>query len=251
MKRVVVGVTAVGLAGAGLLAAEVGYVWQRTYLPAESAPAVRGQFGRAFAPPLRLAVLGDSTAAGVGTSVVGETVAGRLAAALAATGRYVTLDGLGVSGSRTADLAPQVSRALLHRPDLAVVLIGANDATHLASLDRLVDDLRDAVRRLRGSGVPVVVGTCPDLGAVPAFPQPLRAIAGWQGRRVAAFEERAVRDAGGVPVDIGAETGPEFRRHPDRYFASDEFHPGADGYALWSRALEPALLAAASTVAAQ
>ena len=236
-RRVAYGVGLTAFAGGAVLGLELLAVTRREFLAAETAPAVRGEFGRAFAPPLRLAVLGDSTAAGVGVSRVEDTVAGRLARALADTGRFVTLDGLGVSGSRAADLQPQVSRALVHRPDVAVVLIGANDATHATDLDAVRDDVREAVERLHAAGVRVVVGTCPDMGSATAFLPPLRQIVAWNGRRVAAATRDAATIAGAATVDIGAETGPEFRRDPRRYLSSDEFHPSADGYALWAGAL--------------
>ncbi len=38
-------------------------------------------------------------------------------------------------------------------------------------------------------------------------------------------------------VDIAGSTGPAFRRHPDRYFAGDRYHPSDAGYALWARAV--------------
>lgn len=244
-RRVAYGVGLTALAGGAVLGLEALLVSRREFLAAETAPAVRGEFGRAFAPPLRLAVLGDSTAAGVGVSRVEDTVAGRLALALADTGRFVTLDGLGVSGSRAADLAPQVSRALVHPPDVAVVLIGANDATHLTALDSIRSDVAHAVERLHAAGVRVVVGTCPDMGAATAFLRPLRDVVAWNGRRVASATREGVTIAGAVAVDIGAETGPEFRRDPGRYLSSDEFHPSADGYALWADALAAQVRSAA------
>jgi lysophospholipase L1-like esterase len=236
-RRVVAGVAATTVASGALLAVEALLASRREYLSADTAPPIRGEFGRAFAPPLRLAVLGDSTAAGVGVAKVEDTVAGRTARVLADTGRFVTLDGLGVSGSRAGDLAPQVSRALVHKPDVAVVLIGANDATHATRLDDVRRDVRLAVERLHAAGVRVVVGTCPDMGSATAFLPPLRQLVAWQGRRVAAASREGATIAGAVAVDIGAETGPEFRRDPGRYLSSDEFHPSADGYALWAAAL--------------
>jgi lysophospholipase L1-like esterase len=212
------------------------YVANQSYLPADSAPSIRGTFGEPSAAPLRLALLGDSTAAGVGVSALTDTVAGRLALSLAGTGRRVSLDGLAVSGSRAKDLAPQVSRALLTPPDVAVILIGANDATHLTSPDSVEDAVRVAVRRLRDAHVSVVVGTCPDMGATPAFPQPLRAIAGWRGKQVAAATRRGAEAAGGSVVDIAAATGAAFRADHDN-FGTDNFHPSAKGYRLWSDAL--------------
>ncbi len=221
----------------GLLAA------RREYLPAESAPAVDGSFGEDTDPECRLVMLGDSTAAGVGADTVGGTVGGQLASLLAGARRHVLLTGVAVSGSRTGDLGPQVSRALLGHPDVAVILVGANDATHLSVGSRMTRPLVDAVRRLRGAGVPVVVGTCPDLGGARAFLRPLRDVHAAVGRRVAAHEARAAAPAGAAVVDIAALTGAAFRADPG-CLASDLFHPSARGYALWADALLPAVDAA-------
>lgn len=239
---------ATGALGAGVLAVEAVAASLRSGLAAESAPPISDVLGPDDAPPLRLAVMGDSTASGVGVSERSDTVAGRLAAALAEDGYRVTVDGLAVAGSRAADLAPQVSRALSHgSPDIAVILIGANDATHFTGRGSVTDDLATAVRRLRTAEVPVIVGSCPDLGAVRAYLQPLRLLAAWQGRRIAQAQSRGARDEGAVVVDLAAETGPVFRADPGT-LSEDLFHPSADGYRLWAAALLPAVREAATLV---
>ncbi len=233
---------------AALLAVEAWLATRRAYLPAASAPHVDGEFGDAASggTPLRLALIGDSCAAGVGVQSVAETVGGRLAARLAGQGRRVRLSGSAIAASRTGDLGPQVSRALLGRPDVAVILIGTNDAMHAAPLPMVRRHLGDAVRRLRGAGVNVVVGTCPDLGAARAFAQPLRALLAIRSRQLAAAQADAVRTAGGVPVDLGALTGSVFRADPGT-LSADRFHPSADGYRLWAEALLPAVREAATS----
>jgi lysophospholipase L1-like esterase len=239
-------VLAVGVFGMAVLGAEAIAAATRGYLPGESAPPVGGTFGPEGGAPLRLAVLGDSTAAGVGARHRSDTVGARLAAALGGDGRRVALDGLAAPGARAGDLGSQVSRALAHdHPDVAVILIGANDAIHLTRLSVVERDLAAAVGRLRAALVPVVVGTCPDLGTVRAFAHPLRELTGWQGRRIAAVQARAVRHAGGVAVDLGARTGPVFRADPGA-LSPDLYHPSADGYRLWAAALLPAVQDAAS-----
>ncbi|MER6595994.1 SGNH/GDSL hydrolase family protein, partial [Micromonospora purpureochromogenes] len=100
--------------------------------------------------------------------------------------------------------------------------------------------------RLRDARVEVVVGTCPDLGAVRAVAQPLRQVLGWSGRRTARAQTTAVLDAGGSVVDLGAETGPVFRADAGT-FCPDGFHPSADGYRVWAHALLPAVAAAATS----
>lgn len=233
-------VLAVGVLGLGVIAVEAVAVSMRGYLPAESAPPIDTITGQATAAPLRLAILGDSTAAGLGVNDSADTVAARIAAGLAADGRRVTVDGVAESGARAVDLSRQVSRALSGQPDIAVILIGANDATHVTRLSSVERDLASAVQRLRKFNVLVVVGTCPDMGAARAFARPLRDLVGWRGRRVTEAENRAVQREGGVAVDLAAQTGPVFRADPGT-LSKDLFHPSADGYRLWAAALLPAV----------
>lgn len=211
-------------------------------------PPIIGTFGVSSDPPLRLAVLGDSAAAGYGVSSVEQSVPGQLAARLAAAGWRVELSGFAIAGSRTGDLGPQVSRALLSRPDLAVLVIGSDDAVRLTRSSSVSFGVVEAVRRLRGRGVPVVVGTAPDLAAARGLAQPLRTVAGWRSRQVARVQLAATRIAGGLPVDLAKECGPVFRADPG-LLAPDGLHPSVDGARIWVDALEPMILDAAGSPA--
>jgi lysophospholipase L1-like esterase len=242
------------LAGAvgsvALLAGEVIAARARRYAKPTMGLALRTSMGPSAAPVLRLVLLGDSAAIGVGVEWLSETVGGQLARLLAegtaeAGPRHVMLSSVGVAGSRSTDLATQVARALLgDRPDVAVVLIGAHDATALRSPEESAQHLGSAVGRLRDAGVQVVVGTCPDLGALRAIAPPLRQVAGMLGRRMAKAQARAVTDAGGVVVDLADETGAVFRADAGT-LCYDGFHPSADGYRVWAHALFPAVEEAA------
>jgi lysophospholipase L1-like esterase len=240
--------------GAAVLAAQALAARNRRYAQPELGLTLRASVGRAGAPPLRLVLLGDSSALGVGVDRLTDTIGGQLAQlladGLAAAGpgraRQVQLSSVGVSGSRSTDLATQVARALLgDRPDVAVVLVGANDATGLRRPTEAAAYLGAAVRRLRDAGVEVVVGTCPDLGAVRAIAPPLRQIVGLLGRRVAHAQASAVQEAGAAVVDLAAETGPVFRADAGT-LCYDGFHPSADGYRVWAHALLPAVASAAA-----
>jgi lysophospholipase L1-like esterase len=244
--------------GAALLAGEVFLARNQRYAQPELGLALRSTVGRAGAPALRLVLLGDSAALGVGVNRVGDTVGGQLARLLSegagtvggnlvgASQRLVHLSSVGVSGSRATDLATQVARALLgERPDVAVILIGANDVAALRRPGEAAAYLGAAVRRLRNAGVEVVVGTCPDLGAVRSIEPPLRQLVGLLGRRTARAQARAVLAAGGAAVDLGAETGPVFRADPGT-LCHDGYHPSADGYRVWAHVLLPAVAEAAA-----
>jgi lysophospholipase L1-like esterase len=90
----------------------------------------------------------------------------------------------------------------------------------------------------------VVVGTCPDLGALRALAPPLRQVVGMMGRRMARAQAAAVLAAGGAVVDLAEETGAVFRADAGT-LCYDGFHPSADGYRVWAHALYPAVAKAA------
>jgi lysophospholipase L1-like esterase len=231
--------------GAAVLSAEALAAKRRKYAQPHLGLAMRSAIGNPAAATLKLVLLGDSSALGVGVNRVEETVGGQLAALLAQGNRRVELSSVAVSGARARDLPTQVARALLgSRPDLAVILIGSNDATTLRRPQDAATELGNAVRRLREAGVAVVVGTCPDLGATRAFAPPLRQLAGAYGRKVAKAQIAAVARAGGMPVDLATKTGAVFRADPGT-LCHDGFHPSADGYGVWADALFPAVAEAA------
>lgn len=248
--------TAMGGGGAGLLGVfGYGVLWGEAKLarrtvrpPTTGAPIADGEYGQRRAPgdaPLRLAVLGDSSASGVGCVSADETPGALLATALAAEGAPVVLDVLAVSGSRSSDLEPQVSRALLSPPHVAVICIGVNDVTHRVPARKAVRNLHAAVTRLRAAGAGVVVGTCPDLGTIKPIAQPLRTVARLRSRQMAAEQAVAVAHAGGVPVVLADLLAARFDSEVD-LFCEDRFHPSPRGYALLADVLLPAVRAAAA-----
>ena len=118
------------------------------------------------------------------------------------------------SGPSPATSRARSTQALLPDPDVAVILIGANDVTHSVLPSASVRHLSEAVRRLHEADVAVVVGTCPDLGTVSPIPQPLRQVARVWSRRLAAAQTIAVVEAGGRTVSLGSILGPEFAAAP-------------------------------------
>lgn len=195
--------------------------------------------------PISLAMLGDSTAAGLGVDHAHQTPGVMLAAALTeAAQRPVHLTTVAAVGGRSSDLDAQVERALAGDPDVAVIMIGANDVTHRIRPATAVRHLDEAVRRLRERGVEVIVCTCPDLGTVEPVPQPLRLIARHWSRQLAAAQTIVVVEAGGRTVSLGDLLGPEFAASPREMFGPDGFHPSAAGYARAAAAVLPSVCAA-------
>lgn len=209
-------------------------------------PDASGWYGRGRpGPAVRIALLGDSSAAGYGVHTVEDTPGAMLATGVAAyADRRVHLQSFCKVGAQSGDLAGQVDGALATGADVAVVLIGANDVTHTVRPSESVRHLAEAVRRLVEAGVEVLVGTCPDLGTIRPIPQPLRAVARAWSRRLAAAQTIAVVEAGGRTVSLGSILGPEFDAAPALLFGPDQFHPSAAGYRALAGVLVPSALAA-------
>jgi lysophospholipase L1-like esterase len=208
---------------------------------ADDPPTGNGIYGRGRGKPLVFAVLGDSSAVGLGVERAAETPGVLIAAALAELAeRPVRLVRLAVSGAVSRDLDEQVTKALAEQPAVAVIMIGANDVTSRTKPAVSVRHLADAVSRLVEAGCEVVVGTCPDLGTIRPIGQPLRLLARRWSRQMAAAQTIAVVAAGGRTVSLGSVLGPTFAS--DRtLFSVDEFHPSAAGYAAAAACLLPSI----------
>jgi lysophospholipase L1-like esterase len=246
----------VGL-GSAVFGVLVGEAWlaRRAIGPATEAPLLSD--GRYLPPtpeggtsddspdPLRLALLGDSGAAGFGVERAEQTTGAFLAAGLAArTGRPVDLRCLAVVGAQTADLSPQIAAVLPWQPHLAAIVVGANDVTHAVTPGRSVGLLGAAVRRLRQAGVHVVVGTCPDLGSVRPIPHPLKLLARTWSRSLAAAQMVEVAQSGGRAVALADLLGAGFYEQPEVYFGPDRFHPSVEGYRAVAEVMVPSLVEA-------
>jgi lysophospholipase L1-like esterase len=247
------GIGLVGAAAVGLLVAEV-QLAKRHVANGHSPhpPSADGLYGRGYAgldgPPLRLTMLGDSTAAWQGVHRSRQTPGALLASGLAAVAeRPVELRVAALPGAQSDDLDRQVALTLENperTPDICVIMIGANDVTHRMPPTRSVRHLSAAVRRLRTAGAEVVVGTCPDLGTIEPVQQPLRWLARRASRQLAAAQTIGVVEQGGRTVSLGDLLGPEFEANPRELFGPDNYHPSAEGYATAAMAVLPTVCAA-------
>lgn len=230
----------------GLLRAEATVARRAIGTTDNRVPNATGWYGRGRpGPAIKIALLGDSSAAGYGVDSVEQTPGAWLGSGVAERAdRRVHLREYALVGAQSSDLREQVTGALLTEPDVAVVLIGANDVTHAVLPAASVRFLSEAVRRLQEAGTAVVVGTCPDLGTIAPLPPPLRQVARTWSRRLAAAQTVAVVEAGGRTVSLSSIMGPEFAAAPALLFGPDRFHPSAAGYEALARLLVPSTLAA-------
>jgi lysophospholipase L1-like esterase len=196
------------------------------------------------ATPLTLAVLGDSIAYGTGARSSADALGPRLSSALTADGFEVSLHVLAVPGAVSRDLAPQVERARRLGPDVAVVVIGANDLVRFMPADLAVASLASALRDLRALGTDVVLVPAPDMSAVPFVPHAFRAAVQAACRTLQREQTAAAEAAGCTVASVASEVAGAFGSDP-ALFSHDRFHPSSAGYARIAAALAPYVLDAA------
>jgi lysophospholipase L1-like esterase len=216
----------------------------------ERAPSSDRHWKKKYGEPVDLLVLGDSIAAGLGAEKAKHTLGARLARGIARhAGRSVRLRTAAVVGSESSMLATQLaSLPATYAPDVAVIVVGGNDVTHRVPVAESVRHLADAVDELRGRGAEVVVGTCPDLGALRPVPQPLRALGSRASRQFATAQRATALAHGARVVSLAHVVGPFFITSPEEMFSLDRFHPSAHGYKRTATAMLPSVLAALGVV---
>ena len=222
------------------------YVWQgvgvrlRTerMLPAEG-PVIHEIAGAG--EPVRLLVIGDSSAASVGIGRTADGLAARLGAALAAaTGRPVAWRAAGFNSATAGQLRDFVVPNLPWQDwtDI-VVAVGTNDMKNFHSARRfrrefggLLYALKARFPRARIVWSPVI-----DMRQVPALPPLLAKILEIRAAVVNEAGERLCAERGAVaatrlPVD-----------DPAAGFSRDGFHASEAGYAAWAAHLAPVIIA--------
>lgn len=187
-------------------------------------------------PGLRLLIIGDSAAAGVGAGHQDEALLGRLLADLR-TDHTVTWSLHATSGHTTSQTLDRLDRLPQRTFDVAVTSLGVNDTISMVSIRnwrqrqaRLRQMLRD-----KFSVSSLIISGLPPMHRFPALPQPLR----WHvGRRAMQLHRSLEKDIAGEPdcrfIDL--------RLSGDMaLMASDGFHPGPPIYAEWARQVGEAI----------
>jgi acyl-CoA thioesterase-1 len=177
-------------------------------------------------PEVRVVVLGDSLAAGLGLPEA-EAFPALVEARLREEGLDVEVVNAGVSGDTTAGGLSRLNWVLQRPTDVLVVELGGNDALRGQPLENTEANLRGIVRRGRAAGAEVVL-----LGMdVPSNYGPDYA---------AAFADLYPR----VAAEEGALLVPGFVREvgsDPALLQADGLHPTAEGQRRLAEALLPAL----------
>lgn len=179
--------------------------------------------------PLRLLILGDSSAAGVGAAHQDQALSGQLVSRLAQR-HLVTWRLEAKTGNTTKDALAHLDRMTSEAFDLAVVALGVNDVIRAVPLELWLNRQKTLINRLKTEfGVTqIFLSGLPPIGAFPLLPHPLRWILGRQAKR---FDQHL---RGFAVASEGVTVTPlEFDLSVD-YMAEDGFHPGPEVYSEWA-----------------
>lgn len=187
----------------------------------------------AGAQPLRLLVLGDSTAAGVGAATQNDALAGHLARELGAlTGRGVEWRAVGRNGASSRDLITDYLGDVESESfDIVYLTVGANDALKLRPRRAFARDIRSIIASLRASNPKSIIL----MSSLPAFfrfellPNPLKFNLYLHSM---SLEDAARAVIANTPA---AHMSPPPPPYTAGFFATDLFHPSASGYRDWAR----------------
>jgi lysophospholipase L1-like esterase len=181
---------------------------------------------------IRLLVLGDSTAAGVGVDSQNEALPGSFAHEFGDRfDRGTTWTAIGENGATSRDILERfIDEATTERYDVVFLTIGANDALGLRSRRAFARDVREIVRRLRevSPDALLLVSLMPRFDRFRSLQRPLR----WNLALHAASLDDAARAAvRGLDRVFALPKPPPYT---PTFWATDLFHPGPSGYREWA-----------------
>ncbi|MDO6441664.1 MULTISPECIES: SGNH/GDSL hydrolase family protein [unclassified Marinobacter] len=180
-------------------------------------------------PELRLLILGDSAAAGVGVSNQQDALVGQLVRNLASDHRVIW-SVLAETGRKAVDVLEAVKASAEDRYDVVLVSVGVNDVTGRTSTQQwlsALNELSDCLLHDLGA-TRVLFTAIPPMHLFPSLPQPLRWYLGMRARQLNGLMESICSRRSNLEylcVSFPFEPG---------FMASDGFHPGLDAYRLWA-----------------
>lgn len=180
--------------------------------------------------PLRLLILGDSAAAGVGTSLQQDALSGHLASRLSLKFRLTWR--LWAETGRTSRQCLDLLEQQHSEPfDVVLISLGVNDVTSLLSRGRwlalqnlLANQLMEKFKARH-----VIFTSLPPMQHFPALPQPLRWVLGLRAKQFNRGLKAMVEKRPGCRLlvfDLPMQA---------EFIAIDGFHPSATTYALWAK----------------
>jgi lysophospholipase L1-like esterase len=192
--------------------------------------------------PLRLLILGDSAAAGVGAATQSEALCGQLISRISPHYR-VAWELRARTGATTASTLRHLSRLPQAAYDVIVISLGVNDLTSGQDLSGWLQQQAQLIELLQtrfDAGL-LLFSSLPPMHLFPGLPQPLRWYLGQQARHFNGGLQTLLRTHERcllVSVDLARDP----KRLLEQGIAADGFHPGPAFYSAWAEHLAEQLL---------
>lgn len=189
--------------------------------------------------PLRVLILGDSAAAGVGVDSQQQALMGQLTARLAMHFQvHWCLEA--TTGHTTEDVVQRISTIAKQPFDVVVTSIGVNDVTRLMSVGKWIALQQQLIAAIRQRFAPsqILMTSVPPMQIFPALPRPL----GWLLGQYAHQMNLALSQLLSTQPDCQQITLPLDKQTQPFDMASDGFHPSAQIYARWAEILSEHIL---------
>ena len=178
--------------------------------------------------PLKLLVLGDSAAAGVGVDSQTNALSGQILINLS-NQFTVHWELIASTGATTFKTIERLKKLPATKFDVVVTSLGVNDVTSGVSVKNWKKRQRTLIKLLREkfSATLIIISAVPPMHLFPALPQPLRWYLGAQAKR---FNKElnilveTLNDCKYFEMDLPNEPS---------LMATDGFHPGPVLHALW------------------
>ncbi|MEJ6403727.1 SGNH/GDSL hydrolase family protein [Yoonia sp. 2307UL14-13] len=219
-----------------VLAAQAVYAKSRALALPEPPGERSGQVGDG--PPLRILILGDSSAAGVGVEMQDQALLGHVTRGLSPVAS-VSFELIAKTGARTGDVLEWLPDVPDGPYDVVVTALGVNDVTKAVPLRRWLHQQETLITRLRQDfgARRIVVSGLPPVSQFPLLPQPLR----WTvGRRAEMFDRALVGLVSSHDDCVYLKADMELD-HSN--MSPDGFHPGPEVYARWAEKVVAAVMA--------
>ena len=215
-------------------------VRQRTLRLPEAAGARAGSLGQGL--PLRVLLLGDSAAAGVGVSRQEDALAGQLAAQLSSE-YQVAWQLLAESGLKCQQLLSKLDDLTVQPYDCVVLSIGVNDVTAGTKDQQWLAQLKQLQERLRRdfNVQHIFISAIPPMQYFTALPAPLSGYLGRRAQRLNRLTAQLAERGDGLyfmSIELGVDP---------QMLAADGFHPSGQAYRLWAEQIAARIKTASVT----
>jgi lysophospholipase L1-like esterase len=183
---------------------------------------------------IKLLILGDSAAAGVGVNQQKQALAGQLPPLLT-TQQPINWQLVASSGLTSSQVINQVTLLPAQKFDLVLVSVGVNDVTHLTRQAQWAENINSLAMILSNkfNADKILFSSVPPMHLFTALPQPLR---WWLGLRATKLNTIMAAELAKLPpqasqkcsiLTVDIPFSPEF-------LATDGMHPSMLAYKVWA-----------------